>query len=172
MGKKNVSNFLGVSIVVIFLLYTFTIVKSIPCGRDILSTFCRNFVHTEPTHLLTNIFALFAISKVEEQLGSKHFFRLILFILTFDTIIESTLAVFFQFKCSIGISGLLFGLTSYEMLMKNGNPKIDSYLVIAIILLLSVKSFDKRTSFVGHLVGSLSGIVAGFAWRKIEPSKN
>ena len=85
---KNVpvSVFLAVGVIVIFSLYATTALKEIPCGKDVMSLFYSNFVHVDVYHLLSNIFALYALSRVEITIGSKKFIALIVFLLLFNTL--------------------------------------------------------------------------------------
>ena len=100
--------FLAVSIVVVFALYVTTAIKTIPCGKDILSSFCSNFVHIEPYHLMANLFALYALARVERDIGPKHFGALIVFLLLFTSIVEViSHKLFSKLPCSIGLQLLL-----------------------------------------------------------------
>ena len=70
-----------------------------------------NFVHVDAAHLISNLYALYAISRVEEKMGFKPFIWLIVFLLSFNTLVHYMLrSVFKDMKCSIGFSGILFGL--------------------------------------------------------------
>ena len=84
-----ISVFIAVSIVVIFSLYTTTAIKTIPCGKNIMSIFYSNFVHIDLYHLLSNLFALYALSRVEIAVGGKQFVALIVFLLLFIVMTES-----------------------------------------------------------------------------------
>lgn len=164
---KDVSIFLATSIIVIFMLYSFSLIKTIPCGNDLLKTFSRNFIHIEKYHLISNLIALYALSRIEEKIGMKRFLLLIIFLLVFNTIIETiTLKLYPSFKCSIGFSGVLFGVLSWELVM---TKKIDIYLVLSILLITVTPSLkNKNISLVGHMVGAFSGLIGGVIWKYIS----
>jgi|TARA_B110000259_G_scaffold188077_1_gene244813 membrane associated rhomboid family serine protease len=172
-SKKNIpiSMFLAISIIIIFLLYITTLIKTIPCGKNLKSVFLGNFIHLDFYHLLTNLYALYSLTRIEEQVGFKKFLALIVFILVFNTIIETIIhKIFPSIPCSIGFSGILFGLTSWEYITNN---KLDLSLLSSIALVTIFPSLkDSKVSMAGHVVGSLSGIIAGILWNKVSPFKN
>ena len=94
-----VSLFLATSLIVVFLLYTTTIIKSVPCNKDLVSVFYGNFVHIDIYHLVGNIFALYALARVEIALGAKTFFGLIIFFCTRSKSFNILLVIVFKF-CS------------------------------------------------------------------------
>ena len=55
-----VSIFLAITIIIVFSLYFTTAIKTIPCGKTIMSAFYSNFVHTDIYHLVGNMVALYA----------------------------------------------------------------------------------------------------------------
>jgi membrane associated rhomboid family serine protease len=163
-----VSTFVAVSIIVVFLLYTTSVLKSVPCGKDVLSQFKSNFVHTNGSHLFANLFSLYTLSRVEVRIGSKAFFTLVSILLVTNTMIETVLhKIKPDMKCSIGFSGVLFGILVWEMISRS---KLDLYLLAAISLQVVAPSMgDSKISFVGHAVGAVSGLVIGAVWAKIAP---
>ena len=80
-----ISSFIAVSIITIFSLYVTNVIKTIPCGDTVLSSFYSNFLHTEPAHLIGNLTALYALSRVERAIGSKQFIALIKLTVEFST---------------------------------------------------------------------------------------
>jgi membrane associated rhomboid family serine protease len=171
--KKNipVSMLIAISIIIIFLLYITTAIKSIPCGKNLKSVFISNFIHVDFYHLITNLIALYSLARIEESIGIKRFIMLVSFILIFTSIIETIIhKIFPNIPCSIGFSGVLFGLTSWEY---TTNKKLDLRLLGSIALVTIIPSLkSSNISLSGHVVGSLSGIVAGVIWNKISPFKN
>lgn len=160
-----VCTFIAVSLIIVFSLYTTSALKQLPCNNDVLGVFMSNFIHTDMYHVISNLYALYALSRVEEQLKPKKFFTLIIFILIFSSIIEVSVNRMFNLPCSIGFSGVLFGITTWEIVTKQ---KVDFYLItsiFAMVLLPSLKS--KKISLVGHLVGAFAGIIAGFISKKL-----
>ena len=115
-----ISSFIAVSIITIFSLYLTNVIKTIPCGDTVLSSFYSNFLHIEPAHLIGNLTALYALSRVERAIGSKQFIALIIFLLVFNSIVESIIHKRYpNIPCSIGFSGVLFGIMSWEMITNN-----------------------------------------------------
>ena len=159
---------IGVSVVIIFLLYTTSVVKSIPCGKGFMDTFMSNFVHVDLYHLLANVYALYTLSRVEVGLGSKKFFSLIVFILILNTLIEVIAKkVFPSMKCSIGFSGVLFGVLAYELITKSRDiNKIQ--IIIAIVVMVAGSSMNSKVSLEGHLIGAVSGIIGGFVFKELD----
>ena len=155
-----VSVFLAVSLTVIFSLYLTTLIKTIPCQRDIMSSFISNFIHTDISHLLVNLFALYSLARVERDIGPKKFIKLLVFLLVFNTIIETIIyKIFPTIKCSIGFSSVLFGIMTYELIT---TKKLDFMLlasVVGTIILPSLK--NQNVSLVGHIIGVISGGILG-----------
>ena len=159
-----VSLFLSVSIVLVFALYVTTVLKTIPCGRNILSSFCGNFVHIDLFHLAANLFTLYTLARVERDIGAKRFSLLIVFLLIFTSIVEVTMhKIFPNMACTIGFSGILFGIMAWELTTKRG---LDFLVVISIIGVAVMPTIQnpKRASLLGHLVGVVSGIIGGLLW--------
>jgi membrane associated rhomboid family serine protease len=164
-----VSLFLAVSIVVVFALYLTTAIKSIPCGKDVMSSFLSNFVHIEPSHLMANLFALYALSRVERDIGTKRFVTLIIFLLIFTTISEViAYKLFPDMPCSIGFSGVLFGIMTWEIVTKKDVDLILIASIVGMVVLPSVQ--NSKVSLMGHAVGAVAGVVGGLIWKKLAPA--
>jgi membrane associated rhomboid family serine protease len=161
-----VSTFIAVGIITVFALYTTTALKTIPCGKDVMSVFISNFIHVEPAHLIANLYALYALSRVEEALGIKRFLTLVIFLLIINTIIESVFhRVCPQISCGIGFSGVLYGMVTWEFVTQK---KLDMYLITSIIAMVAVPSLgNTNVSLLGHGVGAISGIIGGLLWNKL-----
>ena len=159
-----VSLFLAVSIVVIFALYVTAIIKTVPCGKNVLSMCCSNFVHIEPYHLAANLLALYALTRIERDIGPKRFGSLILFLILFTSIIEVIVhKVVDGFPCSIGFSGILFGIMTWELITKKG---LNLIIVISIIGLVAMPSVqNSKVSLIGHAVGAVTGVIGGLLWK-------
>ena len=159
-----VSLFLAVSIVVIFALYVTAILKTIPCGKNLISAFCNNFVHIDYFHVFANLITLYTLARVERDIGAKRFSLLIVFLLIFTSIVEVTMhKIFPNMACTIGFSGILFGIMAWELTTKRG---LDFLVVISIIGVAVMPTIQnpKRASLLGHLVGVVSGIIGGLLW--------
>ena len=160
-----VSLFLATSLIVVFLLYTTTIIKSVPCNKDLVSVFYGNFVHIDIYHLVGNIFALYALARVEIALGAINFFGLIIFLIIFNSLVEILIYKLIPgIKCGVGFSGVLFGIMTWELVT---NRKLDYILVVSIIFMVILPSFqNKNASLLGHSVGAFTGIIGGLIWVK------
>jgi len=162
-----VSTFIAVSLVVVFLLYNAKVLNALPCGNSFQEVFCSNFCHIEIVHLLSNLFSLYALSTVEQQMGFKPFAWLMIFLLLFNTLAEYFVKKLLNYsKCSIGFSGILFGVMTWDIISKK---KID--LEVAAAILISVFSpslTGKNISFTGHAIGAFSGIIGALLWKVIN----
>jgi membrane associated rhomboid family serine protease len=159
-----VSLFLAVSIVVIFALYVTAIIKTVPCGKNVLSMCCSNFVHIETYHLMANLLALYAITRVERDIGPKRFASLILFLIIFTSVIEVIVhKIFVGFPCSVGFSGILFGIMTWELITKKGLNLIIILSIIGIVAMPSVQ--NSKVSLIGHAVGAITGVIGGLLWK-------
>ena len=163
-----VSVFLAVSIIVIFSLYATTALKEIPCGKDVMSLFYSNFVHIDLYHLLSNLFALYALSRVEVATGGKKFTALIVFLLLFNTLAEAAMyRIFKDLPCSIGFSGVLFGVTAWELVTNKG---FDWMVALSLVVMIAGPSIQNpKASLMGHTVGAVAGVVGGLLWSKMAP---
>ncbi len=162
-----ISVFIAVSIVVIFSLYTTAAIKTIPCGKDVMSLFYSNFVHIDLYHLLINMVALYALSRVEIEIGGKQFTALIVFLLMFIVLIESIgRKIFPSIPCSIGFSGVLFGIAAWEMVTNRG---FDWFIILSLIIMIAGPTIkNPKISLVGHAVGALAGVVAALLWSSLS----
>ena len=161
-----VSLFLAVSIVIVFALYVTTAIKTIPCGKDILSSFYSNFVHIEPYHLMANLFALYTLARVEKDIGPKRFGALIVFLLLFTSIVEViSHKLFSKLPCSIGLSGVLFGIMTWEL---TTTKELNIMILISIAGIVVTPSIqDPKASLIGHAMGAIAGIIGGILWKSI-----
>lgn len=166
---KNIPicTFLGVSMVVVFTLYLTNMVKTIPCGSEMIPNFLSNFVHTDFYHLSANMFALYALSRVETEIGTKQFISLLSFLLIFNTVFETILhKMNSKIPCSIGFSGVLFGIVAWELVQKK---EVDLFLIGSIVSMAILPSIKgTNISLSGHVIGAVSGIAGGILWKKIN----
>lgn len=172
LPKRNasqvpISSFIAISLIVIYLLFTANIVTALPCGKDIHQVFISNFVHVDSVHLVSNLFALYAISHVEEQMGFQPFIWLVVFLLAFNTLTEYIARkIWKDMKCSIGFSGVLFGLMTWELITTR---KFDLELFLAIVVTVVAPSLgNKKVSLSGHAIGAVSGVLGGIIWKFIN----
>ena len=171
MNMKNfkntpVSSFLAVSIITIFSLYVTNAIKTIPCDKDMVSIFMTNFIHIDISHLISNLVALYALSRVEYKTGPRKFFTLLIFLLIFNTIFEFILHKILNTPCSIGISGVLYGILTFEIICTNN---VDYSMLSAVLLNMFISyTFDKKSSLSGHLVGAISGVLGAIIFKKFN----
>ena len=112
-----VCSFISVVIITIFSLYFTNALKTIPCGKDMQSVFVSQFIHVDFLHLVSNVYGLYTLSTVEQKYGPKFFFSLIFFLLTINALLESLFHKFFDTPCSIGFSGILYGVLTFDKLL-------------------------------------------------------
>ena len=163
------SSLLGVVIVVIFLLYFTAILKTIPCGNTLMTRFINNFIHVDIEHLVYNLYALFVLSRVEREVGTQVFVSIVVFSLIVNTVIETIVhSINSEIPCSIGFSGVIFSVLTWELIAKR---KLDYHLLFVIAAMIILPALqDKKSSIVGHSIGALTGIIAGLMWVKIGPA--
>jgi len=166
MDYPKVSMSIASVLVVVFLLYITTIIKTIPCGKDLLSVFYSNFTHIDPVHIAGNLFALYALARVERAVGPKKFIGIVSFLLVFTTVVEVIIhKIFSHIPCSIGFSGVLFGITTWELVTSRD---IDYAMILSIIILVGSASMrSSKVSLMGHAVGASAGVVGGIVWNRI-----
>jgi len=159
-----ICSFLFVLIIVIFSLYFTNAIKNVPCEKDMKSIFISNFIHTDFFHLISNLYGIYALSRVENKVGFKKFFTLIIFLLIFNTVFEIVLHRIIKTPCSMGFSGILYGITTFEIVC---NETIDYNMIGAIILNITVsKVIDKKSSLSGHIIGGVSGILGAILFKR------
>ena len=167
---KNLKNtpitaFFSVTIFLTFILYAFNIFKKIPCEKDMVSIFCTNFIHTDFYHIFSNLISFYALSTIEYKMGPKKFFILILYLLIFNTIFEFILHKIIKTPCSIGFSGVLYGIATFEIVC---NKNLDYAMISALIINVAVSyNFDSKSSLSGHVIGIISGIIGGIILNNI-----
>ena len=146
--------------------YSSNIISYIPCDNNLASNILSNFVHTDPTHLIYNLYAILALSRVETILGSKQFLYLIIFLTLMNSIFETLLKkIVPKIPCSIGFSGVLFGILFWEIISNNG---MDIFILSSVIPLVLIPSImDKKTSFSSHFIGMITGTISGFIYYKM-----
>lgn len=159
-----VSVFIAVSMIVVFLLFNAKVITALPCGKGMREVFMSNFVHIDAMHLISNLYALYAVSRVEQEMGFQSFIWLLIFLLIVNTLAEFIAKRIWQdMPCSIGFSGILFGLLTWELV---STRKFDVEVFLAIIIMVVGPSLtNKKASLSGHIIGAISGILGGFAWK-------
>ena len=165
-----VCSFLMVSMTLIFSLYVTTAIKEVPCGKSVMSSFCSNFVHMDFYHLTSNLIALYSLSRIEREIGALLFIQLLVFLLVVNTVLEVSLhKIFPSTKCSIGFSGILFGLITWDLIT---TKDLDIYLLISIFTMVVIPSLKRKNiSLSSHCIGAVSGIIGGILTSIIYPGQ-
>jgi membrane associated rhomboid family serine protease len=168
MKDVPITNTLGILLLTIFFLFNANVLTSIPCKKTPLDVLKSAFVHVEATHVISNLYALYALSVVERRMGSKVFLSLILWLLAFSTIGEWLVKLAIpSTPCSIGFSGVIFGLMTWELINKCKKGFDGELLAAALLLVVQYTSGGKNVSFLGHTVGAIGGIIGGLLWGNI-----
>ena len=147
-----ICSFISVLIIIIFSLYLTNAIKTIPCDKDMKSIFISQFIHTDFLHLLSNLYGIYSLSKVEYKYGPKKFFGLLIFLLIFNTIFEGILHKIIKTPCSIGFSGVLYGVLTFDMIYGDFNYMLFGSIIVHI--------------FVNKIFKSIYGIVKNVASTK------
>lgn len=159
-----ICSFISVLIIIIFSLYASNAIKTVPCEKDMTSIFISQFIHTDFFHLASNLYGIYSLSRVEYKYGGKKFFSLIFFLLLVNTIAESILHRIIKTPCSIGFSGILYGVLTFEIVCDGMN--FDYLLFGSIITNIFVnKVFKSNISLQGHLIGAIAGVISGLLFK-------
>ena len=94
-------------------------------------------------------------------MGSGQYLALILFLLVAQTFLEMFLYnLGAAYRCSIGFSGVLFGLLAWEMFALQ---EFEPYLFLVLLLMVVYPSIQSpQASLIGHGIGALVGVIAAF----------
>lgn len=163
---RRVSAVIGSVLIVVFLLFSSNVLTEVPCGRTPSDVFKSTFIHTDPVHLMENMYFLYAMSAVEERMGSKPFTWLVLWLFAFCALGEWLVKDMIQSsKCSVGFSGVLFGMITWDMASNNGVDK--GLIAAAAIQVASASKYGDNRDNVGHAIGAVAGILGGMLWAQI-----
>jgi membrane associated rhomboid family serine protease len=153
-------------IIIVYSFYVTGAIRTLPCEKNFMSIISSNFVHIDYLHLLSNLYGIHGLSRVEKKIGTINFVLLLLSLLILNTIFELILYNLFsnQITCSIGFSGVLYGILMFELFYDNKlDYEILSSLTISIIIPSTV---NKKISLSGHIIGLISGSLIGFICMK------
>ena len=154
---RPITSIVTTVLIIITLLYSFGAIKQIPCGEGVFKGLNRTFIHTDWQHIASNLFAFMVLSRIEEKHGSKFFGILLINLLLITTFVELMAFQFCKIPCSIGFSGIIFGLLTWE-LMSERDVTISLLLSIAAVV-VAPSIQNKKASLIGHAIGALSGII-------------
>lgn len=159
--KKPVFWSFSFVLVVIYALYSLKVLKKLPCENTLIQRTESNFVHVSFAHLAVNLWSFWVLSSIETRIGSSKYLGLILTILGISSFAEFLISKARKNdKCSIGFSGVLYGLVAWDLVSKKG--KIDWEIITSLGAMLIMNSVTKKNvSFQGHAVGALTGLGMG-----------
>ena len=155
--KKPVFSFISVVLIIITLLYIFGYFKNVPCGSDPLKILRRQFIHSNYGHIVANLVVFYILSRIEIEFGSSVFFMIILQILVISTTLELIVHHMFNIPCSVGFSGVLFGMAVWEFMYSRSMNYAVLLTILAIVIAPSVT--NPRASLIGHSLGAFSGLL-------------
>ena len=123
------------------------------------------FLHGDFTHILFNMYALFALGKIVEEAMGTGRFLLVYFI---SALGGGVMSFLFTPNVSVGASGAIFGLLGAVMMMALlGKSGVNRRMFPRILLLLFINLFSGFSSSsidnFGHIGGLLAGILVSFA---------
>ncbi len=123
------------------------------------------FLHGDFTHILFNMYALFALGKIVEEAMGTGRFLLVYFI---SALGGGVMSFLFTPNVSVGASGAIFGLLGAVMMMALlGKSGVNRRMFPRILLLLFINLFSGFSSSTidnfGHIGGLLAGILVSFA---------
>lgn len=154
-----VSNVIMTSLIVVFVGYSTAIIQQLPCNKNLIDIFLGNFVHVDLSHLLFNLLVFISFFKVETRIGSAEFIKVVSLITIILTLLEYIFHKLTKSKypCSIGFSGIAYGVLIWELLAKE---YIDYPLLLGLIVV--ALSGGRQVSTVGHFMGILSGLATSY----------
>lgn len=163
LSKRPVFGTISAGLIVVMGLYIFGILKEVPCGNGTIETLNRTFIHLDTVHILSNLFVFYVLSRIEVIHGSSFFATLIVQLLAITTIFEILLKQFINAPCSVGFSGILFGLVVWELLYDRNLSLVLLISVGAMVVTPSLQ--NPKASLTGHTIGALSGLVLALYYR-------
>lgn len=145
-------------IVVGIILFLFTFEnKNDVCNKSLFGSFLRQFHHGNLTHFLFNMTAFANLTyNIQNKVGWTTYLLIIFMIMILNTLADYILYGADIIHCSIGFSGVVFGLLGWSLFYQR---ELSLSLITDIILLLLPSLWIRKISFSGHLIGLLSGIL-------------
>ena len=164
MNNCPISTFLGSILIVVFILVVANILKIANCQGDFVSNIISNFVHVEPIHLISNLYGLYILSKIEEEIGYKRFTSVVVFIVLINSVFETIMYKLVNINCGIGFSSIIYGLLAWETIggtdkNKNLGMILSSAVLFEIVSLIIDK--NREISLYHHIIGMVSGSIVG-----------
>ena len=159
--NKPISAFLATLLIIIFLLLFTNILKVNSCDKDFTTNIISNFLHIDLLHLLSNLYGLYVLSRIEQKLGSTKFIIIISLIVIINTIIETVAHKIINLPCSIGFSAILYGLLAWELVSKNSDFDYQILVAVLIDIFIAISVKNNKIAIANHFMGMISGIILG-----------
>ena len=151
---------LTLAMTAVFIAYSLKALVTLPCGNDVVSIIESQFVHVNFVHLASNLLALWYLVNIEHTFGSARFAALVVAIAVVSSVVDSVIG---HRGCSIGFSGVVFGLFAWSALTTTGSKLRN----IAVVAMLLVANIGPRVSLRSHAIGAASGAVIALCYNAI-----
>ena len=168
-GKVPIVTYTLIAVMVgIFLLYHGKALVAIPCGNDFVSILQSQFVHVNFVHIASNLFSLWYMANLERSMGLGKFLALVLVIAVLSSAADTLIGhVGGNRPCSIGFSGVLFGLVAWSVLTTGGFKWYN----IAMVAGLLLTNMGPHISVRGHVIGAVTGLVLALLYKLVPKTK-
>ena len=136
------------------------------CANNFTNIALRTFIHLDFSHILLNMFGIYQLKYIEQQLGSRNYIYKLLQLFGTSSILLMLIYFIIDNECAIGISVILFALSAhYPHDIQLVGYRIDKkYSVFAELAIAQILS--DNVSIIGHFVGIMSGFLIRFILNK------
>lgn len=170
LSTANLVSTTGIVTLTLIAIQIFASKTFMDCGDTGISRqVLHSLIHGSATHLLVNIFTFIQLFRLEQALGSRDYFILIIIILLLSSLLYwlmNKLLYGSEIQCSVGFSGVLFGLLVWSRMVINGGSFDLKELLLWSSLLIFPVLQNPRISLLGHLSGFLVGLML---WPILSP---
>jgi membrane associated rhomboid family serine protease len=139
-------------LVVVYLAFYTKKITTIPCGNDFLSILSSQFVHVSLLHLASNVFSLWYLANMERSMGMTKFAMLVAGLAVVSSAADTLIG---NRHCSIGFSGVLFGLFAWSVLTMKGFKWYN----LGLVGVMLMANTGPNISLRGHAIGAATGVV-------------
>lgn len=149
-------------LVIAIILFGFLFVRKDEslCDGSLLHAYLRQMHHGNVTHLMANLGAFASLTySIQNVVGSYQYLAILITISVLSGLIDYWLTnqTIISVQCSIGFSGVVFGLLGWSLAQQRG---FNKQLLIDLALLMYPSLTTPNISFSGHLIGLLAGLIA------------
>lgn len=157
----NATNILIATNVLVYLAYMTgkADIKSM-CDKGLIPHIKQSFTHINLTHLLTNMYTMYAFRVLEKTYGTKFFMTLIFYIVCLNAVLSTIANKTMDLTCSIGFSGILFGVLIWQFFKTKKITGIN--LITALAFIVQPSFQNPKASLIGHFLGGLTGFLLAF----------